>query len=512
MKSLACLLALVAVYAVNADSGKIRACYYTNWAQYRPEGYKYFPEDIDTRLCSHYFYSFATMKGNQLAAYEWNDDDEEWMVGMYTRFTNMKMQNPEIKMLLAVGGWNFGTAKMTAMLATPENRKEFVDTSIIYLRDRNFDGLDLDFEYPGSRGSPPEDKHRFTLLCQELRAAFDKEGEETGREPLLLTAAVAAGKATIDAAYEIPAISKALDFINLMSYDLNGAWNNYTGHNSPLYPRADETDEQRLLNMEWAANYWHAQGCPKEKLIIGMAMYGRGFRLTEPNNHGFGAPAKGPSTAGQYTREAGFMSYYEICANDGLNKDWQDEHMVPYGYGAQNSWSNDWVGYDDVQSLTLKAQWMMREGFGGWMIWCLDLDDFNGRTCGEGPYPLLTTLNEVIGQPIPPTIPTTPGPSTTKAPTTPTTPPKSTTPATTTTERPTTPGETTTRGPTTTMNPNNPCDGKPDGNYAIPGDCERFVMCHGGGKHMIVDCAKGTIFDPAWGDCSWPQLVDRDDC
>ena len=71
-----------------------------------------------------------------------------------------------MKTLLGVGGWNFGTAKMTSMLKSRRNQKDFIDSSIRYLRKHNFDGLDLDFEYPAARGSPAGDKQRYASLVR----------------------------------------------------------------------------------------------------------------------------------------------------------------------------------------------------------------------------------------------------------------------------------------------------------------------------------------------------------
>ena len=48
-----------------------------------------------------------------------------------------------------------------------------------------------------------------------MRDLFDEHG-------LLLTAAVSAGKATIDLAYDVPVMAQTLDFINVMSYDYHG--------------------------------------------------------------------------------------------------------------------------------------------------------------------------------------------------------------------------------------------------------------------------------------------------
>ena len=56
--------------------------------------------------------------------------------------------------------------------------------------------------------------------------------------------------------------------------------------------------------------------------------------------------------------------------------------------------------------LSLQVQWLKDQGFGGWMTWCLDLDDFTGNFCNEGTYPLLRRMNTEIGNEVP-TGPTT---------------------------------------------------------------------------------------------------------
>ena len=91
----------------NTDSSvdkKRSVCYYTNWSQYRPGQGRFYPENVDPSICTHIIYAFAKMTNYKLAAFEWNDEDTDWSIGMYHRAMDLKKKNPKLKIMLAVGG------------------------------------------------------------------------------------------------------------------------------------------------------------------------------------------------------------------------------------------------------------------------------------------------------------------------------------------------------------------------------------------------------------------------
>ncbi|KAG7205193.1 hypothetical protein KM043_018281 [Ampulex compressa] len=363
-------------------------CYFTNWAWYRKGIGRYLPEHIDHTLCTHIVYGFAVLDYSNLIIKghdSWADFDNHF----YERVVAYKKRG--LKVLLALGGWNDSAGdKYSRLVNSPIARKKFIDHALKFIEKYDFDGLDLDWEYPVcwqvdcSKG-PDSDKAAFASLLKELSGEFKNRG-------LLLSAAVSPSKRVIDKGYDVPALAKYLDWIAVMTYDFHGQWDKRTGHVAPLYYHPK--DEYDYFNANFSINYWISKGASPRSIVMGIPLYGQSFTINDPKA---GTELNAPASAGnsgEFTRAAGFLSYYEICDRI-RNRGWvkvQDpkRRMGPYAYkGSQ------WVSFDDAEMIRQKAEYIRSMRLGGGMVWALDLDDFRGR-CGEGPHPLMHTLQQIL--------------------------------------------------------------------------------------------------------------------
>lgn len=357
-------------------------CYYTNWSQYREGQGSCFPDAIDPFLCTHVIYSFANIsEDNQLDTWEWND------VTLYQTLNALKLRNPRLKTLLSIGGWSFGSQRFSKMASNTKSRRTFIRSVAPFLRTHGFDGLDLAWLYPGRR-----DKQHFTTLVKELKVKFTQEAQ-SGREQLLLSAAVSAGKVALDSGYNIAQIAQHLDLINLLTYDFHGAWSQTTGHHSALFRGQEDARSDRFSNTDYAVSYLLGRlGAPADKLVMGIPTYGRSFTLASSKT-GVGAPISGPGIPGQFTKEAGILAYYEVCDFlQGATVHRLLGQQVPYATKG-----NQWVGYDDLESVKNKAKYVKNRQLAGAMVWALDLDDFRGAFCGQNlRFPLTNTIKDTL--------------------------------------------------------------------------------------------------------------------
>jgi chitinase len=169
-----------------------------------------------------------------------------------------------------------------------------------------------------------------------------------------------------------------------MTYDMHGPWENplFTGLHSALYKGSRDSSP---FNIDDSVKVLESYGIDLSKVVIGIPTYGRRFVLESTEETGIGQPAKPHSIPTE--------AYRKICKNI-LSGDykyfWDNEQKTPYIVGG-----NDWMGFDDIRSVTEKANYIVKNGLGGALFWSLEQDDHQ-NLCGQGKFPLMTTVSKII--------------------------------------------------------------------------------------------------------------------
>ncbi|GIX75823.1 endochitinase [Caerostris extrusa] len=374
-------------------------------------------------------------------------------------------------------------------------RDTFVRSAVKWVTDFGFDGFDLDWEYPGA-------SDQICSLSEEYFAQVSRKERENSNKSFK-----SCQLQNLDSGgYEVPRLAELFDWINVMTYDLRARWLTFMGQH----------------------------GAPKHKLVVGVPFYGRTYTLGSKENNGLRAGIKkwmDGGLPGPYTNASGFLAYYEICphVNSGAwTKKYDDIGKCPYAY-----YDDQWIGYEDEDSIGIKMDYIREQGFGGAMIWAIDMDDFNG-VCGRK-NALLEVMNEKLrgyAAPTPDPRQTTEGStlstskwwppraseSTTQQTWWPPASTKSTTvwwsPNTSTTPRPSS-GSGSSSGSSERIVVS-PYDqpGAPDcksGPETRPhSERDKYYWCIGD-RPVLMQCESGSFYDPRKGKCAWNPFFNRAD-
>ena len=195
---------------------------------------------------------------------------------------------------------------------------------------------------------------------------MDALEQETGRQ-YLLTIAAPAG---IDKyqKIELDKIHPYLDWINLMTYDMHGAWESVTNHQAPIYhnPADPSSYPASEYSIDRAVQDYLAAGVPANKLTIGVPFYGRGWKGVANVNNGLFQPA---AAAAPGTWEAGIEDY-KVLKTKGYPLYRDDAAKAVWLYNGDEFWS-----FDDPGVIADKMAYVKALGLRGAMAWSLDGDD-----------------------------------------------------------------------------------------------------------------------------------------
>lgn len=425
-----------AVGTVQEGKSYRNVMYYGDWSIWDGQS-NFYPQDIPADKLTHLNFAFMDFDSNgnlqftdETAAIghplghsdvTYNDING----GVLNAFQVLKRQNPNLKIGVSLGGWS-KSGDFSAVSKNATARKNFVKNVLAFIKYANMDFVDIDWEYPtsvrepdlcdnsrdeGTKQSTPEDKKYFVDLLQEFRTALDKQGQELKRT-YELSAALPAPVQKVKDGIDVQNVFKLLDFANIMTYDMRGAWEPISGHHTGLYNNPNDPDIGKGLSVDDSVKYYLSQGAPSEKIVIGAAYYTRGWEKVkdkgvDPKNPGLfgeaevnyrdadqsltsGAMPEAPLRNGDGGRRTGTWSYnniYEkvtgsktektlIQAYPGLKEYWDDYAKAPYLY---NPTTGAFFTYDNARSIEEKCKYIKANNLGGMIGWMASQDKQSDR-------------------------------------------------------------------------------------------------------------------------------------
>ncbi|UBO74946.1 glycosyl hydrolase family 18 protein [Aeromonas rivuli] len=390
-------------------SGKVVGAYYVEWGVY---GRKFTVDKVPAQNLTHILYGFTPICGGngindslkeiegsfealqracagradfkvamhdpwaaiQMPQGNLKDFDEPYK-GNFGNLMALKQAHPDLKILPSVGGWTLSDPFY--FLSDKTKRDTFVASVKEFLQTwKFFDGVDIDWEFPGGQGANPSlggpnDGATYVTLMKELRTMLDELEASTGRQ-YELTSAISAGGDKI-AKVDYQAAQQYMDHIFLMSYDFNGAWTNTElGHQTNLFEAS--WDANTKYTTDKGVKALLGQGVTPGKIVVGAAMYGRGW--TGVSGYQAGNPFTGTATGPvKGTWENGVVDYRQIV-NDYMGAGWEQGYdevaEAPYVFKAS---TGDLITFDNDRSVKAKGQYVLANQLGGLFAWEIDSDN-----------------------------------------------------------------------------------------------------------------------------------------
>mmetsp|Transcript_10848 Transcript_10848/g.15988 ORF Transcript_10848/g.15988 Transcript_10848/m.15988 type:complete len:540 (-) Transcript_10848:216-1835(-) len=349
------------------ESMTVNFAYYQSWATYREDDcHPVAPGELDASAYTHIAYSFAGI--NEDLELDFYTDDEGVPVEaeelMYEKFMLLREKNPDVKLLISIGGWLFNdpgpTDRRFSHACKDENRPRFVKSIVDFCEEHGFDGVDLDWEFPGDygRGGVSDDKRTYADLVFELKEAF----QEAGHSDWEVSMAIPLHPRFLEQGYDMERLAQGVDLLIVMAYNLHGVWDPVALSHSDLYGIMDYLD-----------HFIIDQQFPTEKMVLGLAPYGRTYTMVDESCVTVGCRfiRSGP---GGCLNEPFFMTYFSIKRRiESGNFDSKIDFNPNTGASELVFDGNILVTYDSPEALSYKAQYAKESCFAGVMWWGADM-------------------------------------------------------------------------------------------------------------------------------------------